>query len=105
MNAKRLSADDFGDLANRSTFKVMGTIRPPKAGGPPHVLLEDIGGSGVAIADLGPDGPQTRADAMVLVRLWNASLDHNETPEAPMVPPTDKEQWLDIPAFLRSGND
>jgi hypothetical protein len=40
----------------------------------PWVLLEPEDGSGPAVAMLGPDSPQSRADAARMMRLWNDAL-------------------------------
>lgn len=41
----------------------------------PWVMLEGEDGSGLTIALMGPDSPESRADAAGMMKLWNDALD------------------------------
>ena len=58
--------------------RVMVTTRVPKDApedAQPWVVLEAEDGSGLVVAMMGPDTPQSRADGARMMELWNAALD------------------------------
>lgn len=62
--------------------RVMVTMRVPKETTDPTkpwVMLEAEDGSGLTIALMGPDSPESRADAARMMKLWNDSLPHVDT--------------------------
>lgn len=74
------------DDSHYTRTRVMVTTRVPKFPGAPAtpwVILEAEGGSGQAIAMLGPDTPESRADAARMMRLWNDSLESLNQPSEP----------------------
>jgi len=58
--------------------RVMVTTRLPKFAATglttPWVMLEAEDGSGLTIAMMGPDSPESRADAARMMKLWNDAL-------------------------------
>ncbi|WP_213768624.1 hypothetical protein [Caballeronia sp. dw_19] len=44
----------------------------------PWVMLEAEDGSGLTVALMGPDSPESRADAARMMKLWNDALDAHD---------------------------
>ncbi|MCI3206441.1 hypothetical protein DBA20_15895 [Pandoraea capi] len=67
------------DETKSTRRRVMVTTRLPKfaVADPtmPWVMLEGEDGSGLTIALMGPDSPESRADAARMMKLWNDALD------------------------------
>lgn len=66
------------DLQLFTRKRVMVTTRAPKYApedAQPWVVLEAEDGSGLIVAMMGPDTPQSRADGARMMELWNAALD------------------------------
>jgi hypothetical protein len=62
--------------------RVMVTARLPTLALPDPttswVMLEAEDGSGLAVALMGPDSPESRADAARMMKLWNDALDADD---------------------------